>query len=458
MKCHPHDSLLRELATSLSGEPREVATHLAGCRRCRERTRALLGQDGAPPGRPLTGRLAAILPWPTGREVDYGPVIAAAERRFLIHARAVAAERAVAPARLNELLEHSAEQRLLLIRNHPGFRTWGVLERLIEKVRERTFRDPAAAEELARLALSLADLLDADRYGAERIQDLRARLWGYLGNTRRTRSDLRGAEEAFAAAFALLRKGTGDPLERALLLDLRASLLREQRRLDEAMRLLLRAVRIYQEVGETHQVGRVLVKMSTLHEHAGTPEAAIPLLYEALRKIDTEREPRLLLGAQHNLITNLAEAGRFMEAQGLFIQARPLYARFPDGWTRNRRHWVEGKIARGLGQAQEAETRLAAAREGFVAEGAAYDTALVSLDLAALYAEQGRTAELARIAEEMLSLFASRQIHREALAALAFLHRAAAAERASLDVVAGVAAYLKRFRHDPGLPFQPAGS
>jgi tetratricopeptide (TPR) repeat protein len=395
---------------------------------------------------------AAVLAWPGTRDGGYGRAIEAAERRLLIHARALAAERAEAPACLAELLVQPPERREMLIRNHPRFQTWGLLEGLVKRLQEQVFEYPEAGEDLARLALSLADSLAADHYGTERIEDLRGRIWGYVGNARRTRFDLRGAEKAFQKAMAHLRTGTGDPLERALLLDLRASLLRDQRRLDVAMRLLRRAFRLYCEVGETHRAGRVLVKMSTLHEHAGTPELGIPLLHEARKLIDAEREPRLLLNAEHNLITCLAEAGRFMEAHGLFIQARPLYARFPDGWTQNRRRWLEGRITRGLGQAREAEVHLRAARDGFVGEKAAFDTALVSLDLAALYAEQGRTVDLKRISEEMLAIFSSQQIYREALASLALLQQAVAAERASLAEVTRMVGHLKRLIYASDLP------
>ena len=54
--------------------------------------------------------------------------------------------------------------------------------------------------------------------------------------------------------------------------------------------------------------------------------------------------------------------------------------------------------------------QLTAARDGFLAEGIPYDTALVSLELAHLYAEQGRTEDLKRISAEMLPIFASRNI------------------------------------------------
>jgi tetratricopeptide (TPR) repeat protein len=451
VKIHPHDQVLEEFAATLSEVDGAVMDHLAECRRCRERILFLANRV---PTSSKTGGMADILPWPTALDlVDYGPAIEAAERSLLVHARALGVERAEAPRRVVELLEHPPERREMLMRNHPRFQTWGLLERLIERVREETFENPREALALARLALALADCLEADYYGTERIEDLRGRTWGYMGNARRVASDFSGAEEAFEKALYSLRKGTGDPLERALLLDLKSSLLRDQRRFDAATHLLMRALRVYRDVGETHRAGRVLVKLSTLHEHAGTPERAIPLLHEALSLIDASREPRLLLNAQHNLITTLAEASRFMEAHGLFMQARPVYARFPDAWTQNRRRWVEGKIANGLGQAREAEAHLTAARQGFLAENAAFDTALVSLDLASLYAAQGRTAELRETAEEVLAIFSAGQIHREALAALSYLCQAAAAERASLEVVARVATFLKRLRYDPSLPF-----
>jgi len=79
---------------------------------------------------------------------------------------------------------------------------------------------------------------------------------------------------------------------------------------------------------------------------------------------------------------------------------------------------------------------------------------LVSLDLATLYAEQERMADLKRLAEEMVPIFSSLQIHREALAALSFLQRAAEAEKASLQVVTQVAFYIRRARYDSNLRFE----
>ncbi len=75
----------------------------------------------------------------------------------------------------------------------------------------------------------------------------------------------------------------------------------------------------------------------------------------------------------------------------------------------------------------EAEDHFLAARDGFLAVGVPYDAALVSLELALLYAEQKRLPELESLARELLCIFASRGIEREAIAALVCLRQTTAA-------------------------------
>lgn len=195
--------------------------------------------------------------------------------------------------------------------------------------------------------------------------------------------------------------------------------------------------------------------MDSIYCYEGNPEMGIPLLYLALELIDSDQEPRLRLCAQHNLIDDLVETGRFLEAQRLYRQTRSLYNDFPDAWTQTRRKWVKGKLSLGLGRTIQAERLLLAARDGFIAEGIPYDTALVSLELAALYAREGRTADLKRLSQEMFPIFSSLRIHREALAALAFLQKALDAEKVGVELVTRVADFLRRAEHDPGLRFEP---
>jgi len=418
LKIHPHDLLLRSSDSALLRDKATLVAHLKECRRCCERAAILRErQPGATPE-----ELARIVPWPEVSGQVYGSAFEAAERRFQIHSRTLGAERSEAPARMDELMRQPPQRRELLLRNHPRFQTWGLLERLIEHSLDLCFSDPISAETLARLAVCLSDSLDQDFYGPGRLADLRARAWGYVGNARRIQFQLDRAEEAFAEATKHLGHGTGDVLEKALLLPLIASLRRAQRRFLDAERLLLRAFHLYRQVGEAHGAGRALVSMSPLYMSMGTPERSIPLLRESLGLIDENREPRLAWCAHHNLIDSLAETGRLMEAHRLFIQARPLYDRFPDTFVKNRRNWIVGRIAYGLGQAKKAEVHFLKVRLGLISEGAVYDTAFVSLKLAALYAEWGRTAELNWVSDELSAIFSSGKIPREALAALMLSH------------------------------------
>lgn len=441
MKTHPSEEVLEDFILSLDRGRLAVLDHLIGCASCRARLLFL----PRPERPPLEGEVRFGAPNYDRVLAEVGPVVRSFER-------ALKEERAAAPGLYVELTEPPAEQRAVRIAD-PRFHTWGVAELLVERSLEVSPQDAASGEELGLLALQVLEHLDASRYGAERIEDLRARAWAHVGNACRLRFDFQGAEEAFAHAFSYLEKGTGDSLEQAVLLDLEASLRRAQRQFDKAFELLGRAVEIFLDYGERHRAGRSLVNLSTVYSQASRSEEGISLLYKALDLIDSEQEPRLLLCARHNLALYLAESGRFVEAQRHYKVACPLYRNFPDAWIQNRRKWVKGRIVRGLGQSRQAESLFLAAREGFLAEGIPYETALVSLDLALLYAEQGRTAELKRLAVEMVPIFSSRHIHREALAALSFLQQALAGEAVATEVVARVADYLKRAEHDPELRF-----
>jgi tetratricopeptide (TPR) repeat protein len=440
LKIHPHEKVIEEFLLSLAERDRDLVFHVARCASCRARLYYL------PRPEKTSGEKEGF--------GGYAPGLERTRERVETWSRAVEAERDAAPDLFVELMGHPAERWDEVLGADPRFHSWGLFELLIERSWEMTTRDPAHAEELGLLALRLGDRLDPARYGAELIEDLRARAWAHVGNACRARSDLHGSEEAFGKAFDHLEKGTGDVLEKAILLDLLGSLRRAQRRFEEALDLLRRAVSTFLRIGDRHRAGRSLVNLSIVHSHSGHPEESIPVLYQAQDLIDAEQEPRLLLYARHNLATYLADMGRAVEARDLYREARPLYRDFGEPFIQNRRQWVKGKIARGLGNTVRAESLFLKARDGFLAEGIPYDTALVSLELAALYAEQGRTADLKRLAEEIAPIFTSRKIHREALAALAFLKQAIEAEAASVEVVARVAAFLKRAENDPGLRFE----
>ena len=366
MKFHPHDLLLLESFGSLPREQRRPGLeHLEQCLRCREKLRALHDQRSSA----LSKKIASLISPPASPR-DYDSALDQALRRFRFRQATLERERSEAADLFARLLEESPRHWEAYLKN-PKFQTWGVLELVLDEGKRATQKAPTSGEPLARLALTLADHLDEAFYGRERIDDLRARAWSVLGNMFRLRSEFPDAEAAFDTAERYLRRGTGDPLERAGLLNLKASLWKSQRNFDEAMRLLERAFAIYADAGDRHQAGKVLLDTDVVHECAGRPLDGISVLRRAAQFLDPLHRPTQLF-FWHNLANALSKAGRFMEAQGAFLKARPLYAGYPgypDRALVPKRFWVEGRLALGRGQFQEAQELLMKAKVGLAAHG-----------------------------------------------------------------------------------------
>jgi tetratricopeptide (TPR) repeat protein len=184
---------------------------------------------------------------------------------------------------------------------------------------------------------------------------------------------------------------------------------------------------------------------------ARDPEAAIRYLKEGIRKLDPDSDLRLLVAAHHNLTLYLTESGKYHEALELLDGARPLYHQLGDQMSLIRLRWLEGKIAIALGLLPEAEELLKGVRKDLIERELGFDTALLSLDLADIYARQSRGAEMRRLAEEMIPIFRSRDVHREALAALLTFQKAAEMECVTLGLIREVSSYLKEDGTPPGL-------
>jgi tetratricopeptide (TPR) repeat protein len=364
------------------------------------------------------------------------------------------AEERNAPKLLQELRQQPQTRRLWMVANGERFQTYGLAQTLLRESRGQWHEDPALALDLAALALRVTETLSADTYSILLLKDLEAEGWAYVGNCRRILSDFRGAEEAFERANHALAAGSQDPLDRALLLDLRSSLLRDQRKLGESLQVLDDALALYAELGDRHARGKALIKKAMVQRELGELPQAILLLRRAIQLIDRVQDPRLHLYIHHNLTICLNDSGRHEEARLMLVLARREAIDFGDRLDLVRLSWLEGLVAREQGASELAEDRLREARDAFAQEGLGMDAALAALDLAVLYLRQRRTREARELAEEMHVIFRARDVHREAEAALLLLKEALEREQASVSLVLQVAAYLGRARRNPDLAFR----
>lgn len=454
IEVHPARSLLASFmrGETSSGQNREIVEHLiGGCAECCEIARSYWPIEG----NEQDGSSGMPYSWTAEGHFDVTEAFERVLRAIADEESAIDRERKEAPHLFAELRSHPAPRRQLLARNSARFQTWSLCELVIDESFESGFISQPAAVELAELGVAIAETLDVDRYSSSLVGDLQARAWSVLGNARRLGGDLRGAEEAFGEAEELLAEGTGDVIEEARLYGFVASLRSDQRRFDEAIRLVGHAETIYRRAGDHQFMARSMIGRGLYTAYSGEAEKAIPILEAALGQLEADRDPRLALAAQHNLILCLNECGRLQEALKLLVRVRPLYSKFGDSWTKARMRWLEGKIAVGLGRALEAEHAFLEARQELMELEAPLDAALISLDLAALYLEQGRTDIARRIAAEILPIFRSREIEREAIAAVMVFQQAVEQDRISFELIRRLYQSLEASRDVPRLG-QPA--
>ncbi|MEO6191596.1 MAG: hypothetical protein ABIS20_01185 [Thermoanaerobaculia bacterium] len=357
----------------------------------------------------------------------------------------------------------SSEDQLRLIRTADEYVSWGLTELLSRESKKAGPRDPSRAVDLALLAVEVAKRLGewqpCEKYW---LYELRAYAFAHLASAYRISGNMREAEKAQKRADGWWKEGAasmGDILGyEPEILSLKASLRKDQRRFDDALVLLDEVVGIYlagdPETQDLHMAGSTFVLKAKTFEEMGNLEEALAFLREASPLIDPEREPRLLLCVQHNLLDYLSNLGRPEDARAMLPKVWKLSRELGNELDMVRLTWTEGLILAALNETLPAAKLLLSARAEFISRNMGYDAALVSLNLALIYAKEGRVAAIADLAREMVPIFDAQDVHREALAALAVFHRAALHEHATAELVGKVARYLETARGNPGLKFE----
>ena len=187
----------------------------------------------------------------------------------------------------------------------------------------------------------------------------------------------------------------------------------------------------------------------------GDYESALATLDEADSRM-TEREPRDEFLLAINRGANLCHLQRHAEAAAFAATAMRVAGELENDLDSLRARWLQGRVHLGLGDRDGARGLLEEVRSQFLARSLPYDAALASLELSELYLQEGRFAEVREMTAELVALFESKNIHREALAALQLFQRAVVLESATAELARSLTAYLYRARYDPELRFSAA--
>jgi tetratricopeptide (TPR) repeat protein len=413
---------------------------LASCRICRGRLEAMgwsmdrLERLVYLPGGKLAGGSGASSP----RQSHYNYDRAFAQAESTVDEFLTTAPPPAEPVDqiLEQLDRMSREAQLALVDDGRRFAVPQLIEKLLDRSHSVRYEDPEAMLHWADLARALASRSTPDALGSStRLANLQARAWGQYGNALRVAGRLPEAENALLTAQRYLEAGTKDPVLRASLREHAASLYIFQRRFDDAVSAMTEAVKIYRQLGETHSLARVLIRSSLALMYAGSTEAAVDLLNEAIPLIDHETDPHLLLAACHNLMRCYIDLDQPEWALSIYAETRDLYKEFGDSLILLRANWQEGQLLRDLGHLRAAEAALLRARQGFMDRNLMYEVAVVCLDLAALYVKLGSAEDLEETVTTALPIFRSLGVDREALASLLQLQQFASQEQQAMELI-----------------------
>lgn len=418
-----------------------IAHLLSGCESCR-REIAPTARVMFHPGRPVELTKG-------GAEYD-GPV----DRAVLF---AIERNQELAQEREEAKVNLSRPEDWASVSSSREFWTRGLCEVLLEKSWAVRHEDPQQMLRFASLAREAADRLDPKVYGQAETFDMRARAWGEYGNACRVTDDLVQSEWAFSRALELRKQGSGAPLLRARLAELTAGLLSHQRQFQPALRAIDLAFTLYTRQGHPSEAARVLVSRGIYTGRSGDPEQALVILTKALtfavkHKV---RDRKLSFITLHNILLFRVEYGDFHEARKQLFAMRPLYAQYAGAVDSVKLRGIEARIAAGLGDYERAEKGLMAVQEEFKRRGQVYHAAVMGLEVAALWLQKGRLQEVKQMVAELLDVFRSRHVARESVAALLVLREALDRDRASQELIRGVASLIELHQDDDAAQTQP---
>jgi transcriptional regulator with XRE-family HTH domain len=340
------------------------------------------------------------------------------------------------------------EDRWYLVERWEEFRHPGLAELLCHKSADAASDRADRALELARLGHRVAVLAPGEEARKRRLEGYAL---VFLANAMRVSGDLPAARRTFGEGLASWKaaEGCSTFLAEWRVLDVEASLLRDERQFASALDRLAEALNL----ASVEHTGRILLNKSAVLEQMGEGEQAVKELRKAERYIHCESEPRQFLILRFNLAANLCLLDRFQEAEDLLPEIGSLVSALQRELDGVRLKWLQGRVGAGRGRLDEAEVLLEEVRQEFTTRRSAWDCSLVTLELAVVRLRQGRAAEVRSLAAELVWIFEAQGIHQGALAALTLFREAAERDQATVDLADRLVRYLRKAQGDPEMRF-----
>ncbi len=315
---------------------------------------------------------------------------------------------------------------------------------LRERSRQEGRKNRQRGIEVAELAL--VSLERSDSVFGERIHDLRAFAWAWLGNAHRLALDFSAAEAAFEQAD---RRWFHPRAERDLFVlahihNLKGTLRAMQRDFAAGTRDLDCSCSLFRQLGQARGEAIALVQRAAIHIYAGKLSEAVEDLREAAGLIDEDQESELAFAVRGNLANAMARAGEIRSAVKELDHARRLNESIHDPLGTPKLDWIDGYIRERHGDVETARQFYLSARAGFDDANEPRYFALVSVDLMIVHSLQDDWEGVGELASKTLPILGSLEVHSETLTAVNILVQALEAKNLSRRLLAKLRAALRR--------------
>lgn len=335
------------------------------------------------------------------------------------------------------------------------FCTGGVVRKLSAAAHRIFESDPLAALTLADAAISVAEVIPDDTYPAHAVDQLRATAWKERANAQMFLGQCPEAHASLDRAERFYRRIRNSGLGLSMVALVRAGVLYEQQRLDEATAMAQRAELGFAHAGdEKRRMDAVFLRASIMFE-AGDPPSAIPLFQQVIDY--GENVKSLLWVARGAYAIGNCEVDRrnLSEASMHFHKALVIFREIGPGPLRVMTEWGIARVVLQSGKLSEAIRRLRDVAAELEKWSMVTDAALVGLDIAEALLALDRPKQIVELAQHLFSVFTKAGMLTGALSAIAYLKEAAAGKRLTTTDVEAIRSFLRRAEHQPSLHFAP---
>jgi tetratricopeptide (TPR) repeat protein len=415
----------------------QIEEHVASCTRCRKTVEFSAALDD---------QLRDPFVW----DEFPAPAVVASLRA---HAAQIVREDAEAEALLGKLTPTAAAwtKRFRNSRNHTG----GVVRWLTRRARGLVESRPLDALTFADQAVYVADSLREDQYIAGTVFELRGSAWKQRADALRYLGRFDLAHDALDRAAAAYRRLRHPDRGLASVDFIRAAILFEQQRYDDAARLADRAERAFAHLRlDDDRMRAMFLRANIRYEQLQLTEATTAF-HEVLAWGEALQDAYWIASGAQGLGNCYLDRGNVGEASFHLRRALLLFRELDMESDCVRTEWGIGRIRVALGHYADAILCLHEAAARFERLGMITDAALVGLDVADALMAAGRTREISPLASHLFEVFREAGMLTGALTALAYLKEAAADGTLTPEGVDSVRRFLRRAERQPDLLFAP---